>query len=517
MDRQGTHRPVQAVADHDTGGVALTGPRHAHLAGIAATLRGAPAVQRIQAMAPPNRTGMSDRLKAGIESLSGMSLDAVRVHRNSARPAQLGAYAYAQGTDIHLGPGQDRHLPHEAWHVVQQAQGRVRPTMQMKLGIGINDDAGLEREADRMGARAAAGPMPPVQRAIAQPAASQRGAIVQCALPITKAAFYLAHQATIDADTAHNARNAGSITIMRNIEYVAQVVKPFLENRREMVIAYHLGDKPEQYWAGIEKKLKMIAGFQAWAAGQQNLDVFALAASDAEVAKLVVLADSLLAMHTVPAAAGGYAADAGIRGGMPDLQRILSSLPSGAVAHSGTPQVEGLDLPIVNHGDFMASALVPPALKRLVNDIHLHWRHNAVLDTRSPAQQAQRATTPDEAGALRSWHFNGHHSLPALNQPAAAHPLHAHYANTSQAGNVHAGAGPIGYAEYTGIDSDQNKVILDYVNGHIFVTAVHYKYWYDTPGKAPLAESGSLAGTRGAKPDDAELAHIKSPWIQVRM
>jgi hypothetical protein len=100
-----------------------------------------------------NRTGMPDGLKAGIESLSGMDMSDVRVHRNSSQPAQLNALAYAQGNDIHLGPGQEQHLPHEAWHVVQQRQGRVPATMQM-AGVGVNDDAGLEREADVMGGRA---------------------------------------------------------------------------------------------------------------------------------------------------------------------------------------------------------------------------------------------------------------------------------------------------------------------------------------------------------------------------
>ena len=57
--------------------------------------------------------------------------------------------AYTQGTNIHVAPGQEKHLPHEAWHVVQQAQGRVKPTMQLK-GIQMNDDVGLEREADEM-------------------------------------------------------------------------------------------------------------------------------------------------------------------------------------------------------------------------------------------------------------------------------------------------------------------------------------------------------------------------------
>ncbi len=89
-----------------------------------------------------------------MENLSGISLDDVEVHRNSDKPAQLQAHAYAQGNDIHVGPGQEKHLPHEAWHVVQQRQGRVRRTMQMKGKVNINDDDGLEREADIMGAKA---------------------------------------------------------------------------------------------------------------------------------------------------------------------------------------------------------------------------------------------------------------------------------------------------------------------------------------------------------------------------
>lgn len=100
-----------------------------------------------------NDTGLPDKLKAGVESMSGMSMDHVKVHYNSDKPAQLNAHAYAQGSDIHIASGQERHLPHEAWHVVQQAQGRVKPTMQAK-GAAINDDHALEHEADIMGMQA---------------------------------------------------------------------------------------------------------------------------------------------------------------------------------------------------------------------------------------------------------------------------------------------------------------------------------------------------------------------------
>ncbi|MCP3099990.1 DUF4157 domain-containing protein [Myxococcus sp. K15C18031901] len=103
--------------------------------------------------APRNETGLPDDLKTGVESLSGLTMDDVRVHYNSSMPAQLQALAYTQGSDIHVAPGQEQHLAHEAWHVVQQKQGRVRPTRQLQ-SEPLNDDAGLEHEADVMGSRA---------------------------------------------------------------------------------------------------------------------------------------------------------------------------------------------------------------------------------------------------------------------------------------------------------------------------------------------------------------------------
>jgi hypothetical protein len=94
-----------------------------------------------------NRTGLPASLRAGIERLSGISLNDVHVHYNSPKPGGVQALAYTQGTDIHLGPDQEQHLAHEAWHVVQQKQGRVSPTMQLS-GMAINDDQALEREAE---------------------------------------------------------------------------------------------------------------------------------------------------------------------------------------------------------------------------------------------------------------------------------------------------------------------------------------------------------------------------------
>ena len=101
----------------------------------------------------PNNTGLPDNLKAGVESLSGFSMDDVKVHYNSDKPATVQALAYTQGTDIHVAPGQEQHLPHEAWHVAQQMAGRVEPTTEVG-GMPVNGYVALEHEADVMGAKA---------------------------------------------------------------------------------------------------------------------------------------------------------------------------------------------------------------------------------------------------------------------------------------------------------------------------------------------------------------------------
>ena len=104
--------------------------------------------------APINKTGLPDNVKSGVEQLSGISLGDVKVHYNSPKPAQLQAHAYAQGTDIHVASGQEKHVPHEAWHVVQQKQGRVQANTQLKGNVPLNDNKSLENEADLMGEKA---------------------------------------------------------------------------------------------------------------------------------------------------------------------------------------------------------------------------------------------------------------------------------------------------------------------------------------------------------------------------
>lgn len=147
------NRP-EAIAQQKLQEMATISPQAKQAAQLQAMANNYSAQQQQPIQKKENNTGLPDNLKTGMENMSGMLLDDVKVHRYSEKPAQLQAHAYAQGTDIHIGPGQEKHLPHEAWHVVQQKQGRVKPTAQIKGKLNINDDTGLEKEADVMGAKA---------------------------------------------------------------------------------------------------------------------------------------------------------------------------------------------------------------------------------------------------------------------------------------------------------------------------------------------------------------------------
>lgn len=113
--------------------------------------KGQPVTQRVE-----NSTGIPDKLKSGMESLSGMDLSDVKVHYNSSKPASVQAHAFAQGSNIHIASGQERHLGHELGHVVQQRQGRVQPTTTV-AGMAVNDNPALKSEATKMGEQALRG------------------------------------------------------------------------------------------------------------------------------------------------------------------------------------------------------------------------------------------------------------------------------------------------------------------------------------------------------------------------
>ncbi len=141
-------RKLQQISDNS--------PQAKHAAQLQAMADDYFAPQQSPMQKKEHHTGLPESLKSGIERLSNYSMDDVNVYYNSSKPAQLNAHAYTEGTTVYLASGQEKHLPHEAWHVVQQKQGRVQPTRKVN-GSSVNDDIRLEHEAGEMGARAMQG------------------------------------------------------------------------------------------------------------------------------------------------------------------------------------------------------------------------------------------------------------------------------------------------------------------------------------------------------------------------
>ena len=145
------------------------------------------AMNQIDISAASNGEPLPGQVRAMMETALGMDFSAVRIHVGR-QAGDLGARAFTHGTNIFFAPGQyqpftkigQELLAHELTHVVQQARGRVRPTKDM-VGMAINNDATLEREADEVGSRVAhqtPSPAPHAQHAEAPaPATSLHGAI----------------------------------------------------------------------------------------------------------------------------------------------------------------------------------------------------------------------------------------------------------------------------------------------------------------------------------------------------
>lgn len=124
---------------------------------------GTPSPQPVQRQeASPNNTGMPGEVKSKMEGAFNTDFSDVKVHTESAQAKSIGALAYTQGSDVHFAPGQfkpetssgQQLIGHELTHVVQQREGRVQANTEIG-GMPVNNDPGLEAEADSMGSKAA--------------------------------------------------------------------------------------------------------------------------------------------------------------------------------------------------------------------------------------------------------------------------------------------------------------------------------------------------------------------------
>ena len=118
----------------------------------------------------PDSGPLPGELQAKMESTMGADFSDVNVHTDSSAATDVGALAFAQGKDVHFAPGQFKPettsgqelIGHEFAHVQQQAQGRVQPTTEV-AGMPVNDNVGLEAEADALGKAAAQAKVDPTR------------------------------------------------------------------------------------------------------------------------------------------------------------------------------------------------------------------------------------------------------------------------------------------------------------------------------------------------------------------
>jgi hypothetical protein len=132
-----SHGPMRRAPSSDTERLPTA---RRDLGGLLLQLQRSHGNRFVQWLVHPGRsapgTGIPARIKAAVERQSGVDLSGARVHYDSPWPSRLGAHACTQGDEIHVSPGQERHLAHEAWHVVQQRQGRVR-AMRSVAGVRL--------------------------------------------------------------------------------------------------------------------------------------------------------------------------------------------------------------------------------------------------------------------------------------------------------------------------------------------------------------------------------------------
>ncbi len=98
---------------------------------------------------------LEETVRVELETEMEADFGSVRVHASTPELESIGALAVTRGEHVFFAPGQYAPssesgralLSHELTHVLQQRAGRVQPTTEL-AGLPINDDPGLEQEAD---------------------------------------------------------------------------------------------------------------------------------------------------------------------------------------------------------------------------------------------------------------------------------------------------------------------------------------------------------------------------------
>ena len=129
-----------------------------------------PKVEGPKPFAPSGGSKMPEDVKGKMEGAMGADFSSVKIETNSKQAQEMGALAFAQGESVHFAPGQfdpsskkgQELIGHELAHIQQQREGKVTANAQVG-GAAINNDKGLEAEADRIGKAAAESSGPPIK------------------------------------------------------------------------------------------------------------------------------------------------------------------------------------------------------------------------------------------------------------------------------------------------------------------------------------------------------------------
>jgi hypothetical protein len=178
MHSEKSHRQESAVQRKMNAGASVTPPQF--------SLESSPA--QLKAGAAPSG-GISEgssvtlppEVSAKMESTMDVDTSQINIKKDSEKAEAAGALAMAQGNEIHFAKGQydpnskqgQSLIGHEVKHFEQQSKGQVQATSSVN-GMPVNDNAGLEAEADRAGEQAAqakADPNAVAQKKSASPSA----------------------------------------------------------------------------------------------------------------------------------------------------------------------------------------------------------------------------------------------------------------------------------------------------------------------------------------------------------
>jgi hypothetical protein len=101
--------------------------------------------------APFKETNGREKVTMRARSDGTFASSARKTGSGTPEPTGVAAEAFAQGLEIHIAPGTEEHLPHEAWHLVQQSQGRVKAAQCSADGTRFNENPAAEAEASAIG------------------------------------------------------------------------------------------------------------------------------------------------------------------------------------------------------------------------------------------------------------------------------------------------------------------------------------------------------------------------------